>query len=110
MFYFNDKEKKFSDRGICNLFVKPVEKEDSNEKTYQLVLRADNKLAQILLNVKLNKLFPVGREGPKDVSYLCLPNPPIQGVESSVPCKFLFKVKTEADADELLNKLNEFKK
>lgn len=109
MFYFNDKEKKFADRGISNLFVKPVEK-DGEPTSYQMIIRADNKLAQILLNVKLSKMFPVSRDGPKDVSYLCLPNPPIQNVDSSVPCKFLFKVKTEADADELLDKLNEFKK
>lgn len=106
MYYFNDKEKKFSDRGIGNLFVKPTKEGES----YQLIIRADNKLANILLNVKLNKLFPVTKEGAKDVSYLCLPNPPIQNVESTVPCKFLFKVKTENDAIELFEKLNEYKK
>jgi nuclear pore complex protein Nup50 len=105
LFYFNDKEKKFSDRGIGNLFIKP-----SKDDQYQLIVRADNKLANILLNVKLTSMFPVGKEAAKDVSYVCLPNPPIQNVDSQVPCKFLFKVKTEADADELFAKLNEYKK
>lgn len=112
LYYFNDKEKKFSDRGIGNLFIKPTQKEGvAADLSYQLIIRADNKLAQILLNVKLSKVFPVTRDGPKDVSYLCVPNPPIQGLDSATaPVKFLFKVKTENDADELAEKLNEYKK
>lgn len=110
LYYFSDKEKKFTDRGIGNLFLKPTPPKEGAEPSYQLIVRADNKLAQILLNVKLSKVFPVSRDGPKDISYLCLPNPPIQNVDSNVPCKFLFKVKTEQDAAELLEKLNEYKK
>lgn len=106
LFYFNEKEKKFTDRGIGNLFIKPT---NDGEST-QLIVRADNKLANILLNVKLSKSLPVSKAGAKDVSYLCLPNPPIPNVESNVPCKFLFRVKTEEDAQELLDKLNEYKK
>ena len=106
MFYFNEKEKKFTDRGIGNLFIKPI----NNGEATQLIVRADNKLANILLNVKLSKALPISKVGSKDVSYLCLPNPPIPQVESNVPCKFLFKVKTEEDATELFDKLNEYKK
>ena len=106
LFYYNEKEKKFSDRGIGNLFIKPI---NDGEST-QLIVRADTKLASILLNVKLSKSLPVSKAGPKDVSYLCLPNPPIPNVESNVPCKFLFKVKTEEDAAELLEKMNEYKR
>jgi nuclear pore complex protein Nup50 len=73
-------------------------------------VRADNKLANLLLNVKLNKSLPVSKVGPKDVSYLCMPNPAIANVNSNVPCKFLFKVKTEDEASELFEKLNEYKR
>ncbi|CAF0841779.1 unnamed protein product [Brachionus calyciflorus] len=106
LYYFSDKETKFVDRGIGNLFLKPTKDGEST----QLIIRADTKLANILLNVKLSKVFPITKAGPKDVSYLCVPNPPIPGVSDSVPCKFLFKVKTEDDANELLDKLNEYKK
>ena len=106
MFYFNEKEKKFSDRGVGNLFIKPI---NDGEST-QLIIRADNKLANILLNVKLSKILPIGKLGAKDISYLSIPNPPIPNVPSDVPCKFLFRVKTEEDANELFDKLNEYKK
>ena len=106
LFYFNEKESKFCDRGIGNLYVKPLNNGDST----QLIVRADNSLANILLNVKLNKVLPISKIGAKDVSYLCIPNPPIPNVDAKLPCKFLFKVKTEDDAVELLDKLNELKR
>ena len=56
------------------------------------------------------KELPISKISAKDVSYLCIPNPPIPNVESTKPCKFLFKVKTEEDALELVEKLNEYKK
>lgn len=106
LYYFNEKEQKFIDRGIGNLFIKPTK----NGESTQLIIRADTSLANILLNVKLTKVFPINKIGPKDVSYICVPNPEIPGISSTSPCKFLFKVKSSEDADELLEKLNEFKK
>lgn len=106
LFYFNEKESKFVDRGIGNLFIRPTKDGEST----QLIIRADTSLANILLNVKLSKVFPIKKIGPKDVSYICVPNPEITGISNTTPCKFLFKVKSPEDADELLEKLNEFKK
>ncbi len=106
LYYYSEKESKFIDRGIGNLYLKPI---NDGEAT-QLIIRADNKLANILLNVKLNKACPISKISAKDISYLCIPNPPIPGVDSKLPCKFLFKVKTEDDALELVEKLNEYKK
>jgi nuclear pore complex protein Nup50 len=106
LYYYNEEEKKFCDRGIGNLFIKPI----NNGESTSLVVRADTTLANILLNVKLSKALPIAKAGPKDVSYLCVPNPPIPKTKSNAPCKFLFKVKTEDDANELLEKLNEYKK
>ena len=51
----------------------------------QLIVRSDNKLATILLNIKLNSSFPVSRDGPKDISYVCIPNPPIPNLSSTNP-------------------------
>ena len=104
LYYFSDKDKKFIDRGIGNLYLKPLK---DGEAT-QLIIRADNKLANILLNVKLNKTCPIDKISAKDVVYFCIPNPPINGIDSKVACKFLFKVKTEDDALELVEKLNEY--
>lgn len=106
LYYYNEKESKFVDRGIGNLYIKPI----NNGESTSLVIRADNKLANILLNVKLSKSSPISKIGPKDVSFLCVPNPPIPGVEEKKPCKFLFKVKSEEFALELVEKLNKNKK
>ncbi len=88
------------------MYLKPI----SNSESTQLIIRADNSLANILLNVKLSKIFPITKIGVKDVSYICVPNPVIPNVDTKAPCKFLFKVKSEDDAKELLDKLNELKK
>lgn len=88
------------------MYLKPI----PNSESTQLIIRADNSLANILLNVKLSKVFPISKISAKDVSYICLPNPPIPSTDSKVPCKFLFKVKSEDDAKELLEKLNELKR
>jgi nuclear pore complex protein Nup50 len=106
LYYWNEKEKKYTDRGIGNLFIKPINDGDAT----QLIIRADTKLANILLNVKLSKSLPIAKANTKDISYLCMPNPPIPGLDSNLPCKFLFRVKTEEDANELLDKLNEYKR
>lgn len=106
MYYFNGE--KFCERGISNLYLKP----SSNGEKTQLIVRTDTKLAAILLNIILTKSLPTSKIGAKDVSLFCVPNPPISDpkLEAGKPCKFLFKVKTESDADELLEKLSEYKR
>ena len=106
MFYFNGE--KFCDRGIGNLYLKPT----SNGEKTQLIVRADTKLATILLNIKLSKSLPSSKAGAKDVSLFCYPSPPFPDLNllSDKPCKFLFRVKTESEADELLENFNEYKK
>lgn len=106
LYYYNEKESKFCDRGIGNLYLKPT----NDGASTSLIIRADTKLATILMNVKLSKALPISKISAKDVSFLCVPNPAIPGVEAAKPCKFLFKVKTEDDALELVEKLNEYKR
>ena len=90
------------------MYLKPT----SNGEKTQLIVRADTKLATILLNINLSKSLPSSKIGAKDVSLPCLPHPAISDpkLEAGKPCKFLFKVKTESDAEELLEKLNEYKR
>jgi nuclear pore complex protein Nup50 len=105
LFYWN--EGKYCDRGIGNLYLKPNSKGDK----IQLIIRADTTLSQLLLNVVLNEHLPISKLNDKNISFMCVPNPSIPGIkEPEKPCNFLFKVKTNEDADELLNKLNELKK
>jgi nuclear pore complex protein Nup50 len=106
LFYYKESEAKFCDRGIGNLYLKPSA---SGDKT-QLLIRADTKLGNILLNVNLSKSIPINKLGAKDVSIICIAHPEIPEVSKDKPCKFLFKVKTEEDAQELTEKLNEYKR
>ncbi len=43
------------------------------------------------------------------VLIVCLANPPIPKQDEKTPCKFLIKVKTEDDANEMLGKIQEMK-
>lgn len=90
----------FVDHGIGFLFLKLV----GEEKKCQIIVRANNKLATILLNVLFSSNIPVQLMGTNNVMLVCRPTPETD--LSSV----LLKVKTGQDAEELLNKLNEFKK
>ena len=126
MFYFNKTEQKYVDRGIGNIHLKSI---NNGEKT-QLIVRADTSLGKqfyfcfcdpfsrlfsdfignILLNINLNKQVPIKKAGKKDVSLLCISNPPIPKIETTEPVQFLFKVNTEEDAEELFKTLNDSKK
>lgn len=50
--------------------------------------------------------------GKNNVSLLCIANPPmdIKAKDSTAPTMLLVRVKTEADADELCAKIDEYKK
>lgn len=106
LYYFSKIEKKYKERGIGNLFIKPIK----NGNFTQLVIRADTELANILLNVELSKLLPIVKTDLKNILFASISNPAIPGVSETIPCIFLFQVKTEDEANELFDKLNEHKK
>ncbi|KAK3907558.1 Nuclear pore complex protein Nup50 [Frankliniella fusca] len=93
--------KEYSDRGIGNLFLKPVD----GGKT-QLIVRADTSLGNILLNTLVSSSLPVQRMGINNVVLACIPTPDSQ----PPPVPVLIRVKTSDDADELFSNLEKHKK
>lgn len=94
-------EEKFGDRGVGTLHLKPVE---GQEKT-QLIVRADTNLGNLLLNLLLNESVPTKRMGKKDVLLVGVPMP-----TDKKPTQILIRVKTEEEADQLLEVLEKHKK
>lgn len=57
----------------------------------------------------LTKQIPVSKASKNSILMVCIANPSIPKHDEKAPCKFLIKVKTEEDADELFDKLKEMK-
>uniref|UniRef100_A0A8I5YST1 Nuclear pore complex protein Nup50 n=1 Tax=Pongo abelii TaxID=9601 RepID=A0A8I5YST1_PONAB len=90
LFYKKDNE--FKEKGIGTLHLKPT----ANQKTQALV-RADTNLGNILLNVLIPPNMPCTRTGKNNDLIVCVPNPPIDEKNATMP----IRVKTSEDADEL---------
>lgn len=84
-------------------------KQMKDDKT-QLVIRADTSLGNILLNILLHPQLSTQRVGKNNVMMVCIPNPPIDPKAAPAPTPMLIRVKTDTEADELLQKLNDSKK
>lgn len=102
MFYKKDSE--FKEKGVGTLHLKTT----GEDKT-QMIIRADTNLGNILLNIILQSSLPCSRVGKNNVMLVCVPNPAIddKSPESAIP--LLIRVKTEEDANELLNILQDKK-
>uniref|UniRef100_A0A2I3H938 Nuclear pore complex protein Nup50 n=1 Tax=Nomascus leucogenys TaxID=61853 RepID=A0A2I3H938_NOMLE len=94
LFYKKDNE--FKEKGIGTLHLKPT----ANQKT-QLLVRADTNLGNILLNVLIPPNMPCTRTGKNNVLIVCVPNPPIDEKNATIPVTMLIRVETSEDADEL---------
>lgn len=94
LFYKKDNE--FKEKGVGTLHLKPT----ANQKT-QLLVRADTNLGNILLNVMIPPNMPCTRTGKNNVLIVCVPNPPLDEKQPTVPATMLIRVKTSEDADEL---------
>ncbi|XP_028935154.1 nuclear pore complex protein Nup50 [Ornithorhynchus anatinus] len=94
LFYKKDNE--YKEKGVGTLHLKPAGK----QKT-QLLVRADTNLGNILLNVLIPPKMPCTRTGKNNVLIVCVPNPPIDEKNATVPVPMLIRVKTSKDADEL---------
>lgn len=99
---FVKKDNAFTDRGVGNLFLKPV---PSSEKV-QLIVRADTSLGNLLCNFILSASIPVKRLGKKDVMLVCIPTPDAK----PPPVPILLRVVSPEIADELLETLEKHKK
>jgi len=89
----------FKDKGVGQLFIKKLDTEK-----YQVVVRADNNLGTILLNILLKEELPLKKKSAKDV----LTVDPIG--DGGKPLTILIRVKDEALANELLEKLQHYAK
>lgn len=97
---FIKKDGSFVDHGVGFLFLKLV----GDEKKCQMIVRANNKLATIMVNVLLSSSIPIQLMGKNNVMLVCCPTP------ESKPSSILLRVKSTQDAEELLNKVNELRK
>jgi len=93
IFYLKDGN--YKEIGVGLLFVKPLE----NDKA-SILVRADNTLGNILLNVAIPPSPAPVKQGKNNCLLPVVPNPPIEGIEGAVP--LLIRVKTSDDADELI--------
>jgi nuclear pore complex protein Nup50 len=55
----------------------------------------------ILLNVLIAPNMPCTRTGKNNVLIVCVPNPPLDEKQPTLPATMLIRVKTSEDADEL---------
>ncbi|XP_072915287.1 nuclear pore complex protein Nup50 isoform X1 [Hemitrygon akajei] len=94
MFYKKDGD--FKDKGIGTIHIKPVA-----DQKFQLLLRADTNLGNILLNIMLHPSLPCTRTGKNNILLVCVPNPPIDEKNPDTAMPILIRVKTTQDADEL---------
>ncbi|XP_015270977.1 PREDICTED: nuclear pore complex protein Nup50 isoform X2 [Gekko japonicus] len=101
---FYKKDNEFKEKGVGTLHLKPA----GNQKT-QLLVRADTNLGNILLNILVPPNMPCSRTGKNNVLVVCIPNPPIDEKNATVPVPMLIRVKTSEDANELHKILTEKK-
>ncbi|XP_072123929.1 nuclear pore complex protein Nup50 isoform X2 [Mobula birostris] len=94
MFYKKDGD--FKDKGIGTIHLKPVA-----DQKFQLLIRADTNLGNILLNILLHPSLPCTRTGKNNILLVCVPNPPIDEKNPDAAMPILIRVKTTQDADEL---------
>lgn len=99
---FVKKDGNFGDRGVGQLFLKPV----AGSEKVQLIVRADTNLGNLLLNFILSESIPLQRMGKNNVMLVCIPTPDTK----PPPVPVLLRVKTTEEADELLKILEKNKK
>lgn len=98
---FVKKESAFADKGVGNLFLKPVPEKDK----VQLIVRADTNLGNLLCNFILSESIPIHKKGAKDVLLMCVPTP-----EFTSPVPLLLRVKTSEEAETLYQELEKNKR
>jgi len=99
---FLKKDGKYEDRGKGSIYLK--KHEDDADKV-QLIIRSENVLATILLNVLVNLSNPgIEKAGPNNVVLVTVPNPAIPDLDDG-PATFLVRVKGEETRDELFQHL-----
>ncbi|CAL8085857.1 unnamed protein product [Calicophoron daubneyi] len=102
-------ETEWHERGVGNLFIKPT-----TDDKFQLLIRADTNLGNILLNVLITRDIPF-KQQKNNLTFVCVPSPPLPikqaanespgGSLKAFP--MLIRVKTESGASELLKEIDQ---
>jgi len=95
------KDKEYVERGLGQLYIK---RKDSESKA-QLLVRSAGATGQILLNVLITSALSPKRIGKNNLQMACIATP-----GDANPSIVMIRVKTGEDADELLKKMEEYKK
>lgn len=98
------KDKQYSERGVGTLFIKEA-KDNKGNVIHQALIRADTSLGNIIFNIRITSDIPIKRVGKNNVMLVCLPTPD----SKPPPIPVLLRVKTEEDADKLLEEINKYK-
>lgn len=102
VFIKNKESDGYLERGVGTLYLKSI---DNDLKT-QLLVRADTNLGNILINLLLTDAMPIQRTGKNNVMLIGIPTPD----SVAKPTTILIRVKTETEADEVLEQMNKYKK
>ncbi|KAI5706785.1 hypothetical protein M8J75_011287 [Diaphorina citri] len=94
-------DKSYGERGVGNLFVKPVEE----GVKAQVIVRTETDTGKIIFNVVVTKEVPIRRE-KNNLILVTIPHPTVDKAAAPVPC--LIRVKTQEDAEKLLKCLEKF--
>ncbi|CAG9762074.1 unnamed protein product [Ceutorhynchus assimilis] len=99
---FVKKGDSFVDKGVGNLYLKPIE----NSEKVQLIVRANTNLGGLLLNFILSESVPTKRMSKRDVMLVAIATPD----SKPPPTPVLLRVKSPEEADDLLKVLEKHKK
>lgn len=98
---FYKKGAEFVDKGVGMLHLKKVSSgggeeaaaaDGGGEEKVQMLVRAETNLGNVLLNIRLNKQIGFVRRN-NNLQFVCVPNPPIPGLEPGTPVTMLVRVK-----------------
>ncbi|VDM18269.1 unnamed protein product [Hydatigera taeniaeformis] len=107
---FYKKADQWTERGLGNLHIIP-----SSDEKFQLLVRADTNLGNILLNIMVTKDIPMQLQ-KNNITFACVPSPPLPGNSKTKegedaaspprPVPMLIRVKSPEAAENLLAEID----
>ncbi|KAL5111787.1 Nuclear pore complex protein Nup50 [Taenia crassiceps] len=109
---FYKRADQWTERGLGNLHIIP-----SGDEKFQLLVRADTNLGNILLNIMVTKDIPMQLQ-KNNITFACVPSPPLPGntktegedaVSPPRPVPMLIRVKSAEAAENLLTEIDKYR-
>ncbi|VDK36259.1 unnamed protein product [Taenia asiatica] len=109
---FYKKADQWTERGLGNLHIIP-----SGDEKFQLLVRADTNLGNILLNIMVTKDIPMQLQR-NNITFACVPSPPLPGNAKTEgedtaspprPVSMLIRVKSIEAAENLLAEIDKYR-